>query len=168
MESHEKQCWRAQENCQSLKAASPGACIVHPDNQENKRVYQETSLAKHNWLPNHTLGNGRQYSGSGNCESYKGGSQKHCLGTRMVVTLRGYLRGNLRLACDDRYNKSFLHYFSNKRLNKGNGGLWMKGKDETVTAGNKYSRGTASCLCLSILQHNSPKHLCLEVGFKEK
>lgn len=72
--------------------------------------------------------------------------------------------GNLRVMTSI---MGFLHYFSNKRVNKGNGGLWMKGKDEIVTARNRYSRGTASCLCCSILQHDSSKHLCLEVDFKE-
>lgn len=80
----------------------------------------------------------------------------------MVVS---YLQ--LRLASDDRYNKSFLHYFSSKRLNKENGGLLLKGKGELVTAGNRYSRGTECCLYLSLRQQDSPRHLCLEADFKE-
>lgn len=82
--------------------------------------------------------------------------------SRAVVT---YLQ--LRLASDDRYNESFLYYFSSKRLNKENGGLLLKGKDELVTAGNKYSRGTECCLYLSLCEQDSPKHLCLEADFKE-
>ena len=72
----------------------------------------------------------------------------------------------LRLVSDDRYDNSFLHYFSSESLNKENRGLL--GKDELVAAGNRYSRGTEYCLCLGFLQEDSPKHLCLEAEFEEK
>lgn len=78
--------------------------------------------------------------------------------SRMVLT---YLQ--LRLASDDRYNKNFLHYFSSKRLNKENWGPVAE-REGWISD----SRGTGCRLCLSLLQQDSPKHLCPEVEFKEK